>query len=303
MHKQLWNLFELEFTLSPKGPILIKSGVEAGADPTLPDMNFVRAINEKGESSIYLPGSSLKGVIRSHAERIANTLGVDCCDPLSREACDSRLNGDKDPSGPKVYRTLCTVCRLFGHTVMGSRIFIPDAFPSEAIATLPIRQMVAIDRRSGGSVNTFTMEVTNSGAFKSRLMVRNFERWHIGLLALVLRDLALGRIGIGFGKSRGMGQVNVEITSLSITYTTLADQDTPLVLGLGELCDENTVKDYGFMPSVLDSASAIPTSASVDTEWGQATYRLQDEAGIEEILRGQVQAWAAYVRWRQERAS
>jgi CRISPR/Cas system CSM-associated protein Csm3 (group 7 of RAMP superfamily) len=75
MHKRLVNHCTIDLTLIPDGPILIKSGKE-GADPTKPDMEFVETYHAGGKS-IYLPGSSLKGAIRAHAERIVRTVGTD----------------------------------------------------------------------------------------------------------------------------------------------------------------------------------------------------------------------------------
>ncbi len=60
MHKRLLNEAILSIAIEPHGPILIKAG-DKGADPTLPDMEFVRT-----NGTPYLPGSSLKGVIRAH---------------------------------------------------------------------------------------------------------------------------------------------------------------------------------------------------------------------------------------------
>ena len=75
MHKRFVNHCTIDLTLIPDGPILIKSGKE-GADPTKPDMEFVETYHAGGKS-IYLPGSSLKGAIRAHAERIIRTIGTD----------------------------------------------------------------------------------------------------------------------------------------------------------------------------------------------------------------------------------
>lgn len=75
MHKRLVNHCTIELNLIPDGPILIKSGKE-GADPTKPQMEFVETYH-RGTRSIYLPGSSLKGAIRAHAERIVRTVGSD----------------------------------------------------------------------------------------------------------------------------------------------------------------------------------------------------------------------------------
>ena len=88
MHKRLLNEAILEVAIQPQGPILIKAG-DKGADPTLPDMEFVRTNGQP-----YLPGSSLKGVIRSHCERLARTVGGEAmaCDPLhDRLSCGARL--------------------------------------------------------------------------------------------------------------------------------------------------------------------------------------------------------------------
>ena len=62
MHKALLCELHLDFAIEPRGPLLIKSGREAGADPTLPDMNFVRTYHPTLGETVYLPGSSLKGV-------------------------------------------------------------------------------------------------------------------------------------------------------------------------------------------------------------------------------------------------
>ena len=73
MHKKFVNHCTINLSILPLGPILIKSGKE-GADPTKPDMEFVETYHQGGRS-IYLPGSSLKGAIRAHAERIVRTVG------------------------------------------------------------------------------------------------------------------------------------------------------------------------------------------------------------------------------------
>ncbi len=322
MHKMLLNTLELRFAIQPDSPILIKSGVEAGADPTLPDMNFVRGAHPAtGGTTVYLPGSSLKGVIRSHAERIARTMNVPCCDPLDdrdtspNRACDRRepfrKNGEaQDVPGPESYKRLCTTCRLFGHTVMASHFLIADAYPDVPLNTLPIRQMVAIDRRSGGSVNTFTMEVAPSHVttdadepkaviFKGRLILRNFERWQVGLLALTLRDIAIGRVGVGFGKSRGLGQVHLTYEQLTLTYPgkKLADgKFSTHIYGLGELIsDEEMLDQYDFMRGNLAEQPDFSNPQEADDTWGQIEINLQTPEQVGQVFVAQISAWNAYV--------
>jgi len=55
MHKRFWNRLRLEFTLTPRSPLLVKSGT-LSPNPALPDMQFVRTLNS-GAEMVYIPGS------------------------------------------------------------------------------------------------------------------------------------------------------------------------------------------------------------------------------------------------------
>src|SRR5438105_1266694 len=61
---------EVTVQLHPLDPILVKSGYATldGAD-MVPVCTFL-----DGKQTYYIPGTSLKGVLRSHLERIARTL-------------------------------------------------------------------------------------------------------------------------------------------------------------------------------------------------------------------------------------
>lgn len=318
MFKQLVNTLELRLTIEPDGPILIKSGQDAGIDPTLPDMNFVRSRNpHTGTDTVYLPGSSLKGVIRSHAERIARATGLTVCDPLGDDACGQkavfRNSRTQASNGAEVYREMCPACKTFGHLVLASRFKASDAYPVNTDAmpvTSTTRQMVAIDRRSGGSINTFDMEVVTSGQFTTKIVMQNFERWQIGLLALVLRDLLNGRVGLGFGKSRGLGQVKGHYMSLQLIYApgmrdhVINNIDVTGIYGLGELVSEDMVQAYEFAASQsLNPVADLPWAESND--WGQFELTLNAASAnsndtdlvhstVENALRTQVAAWSRF---------
>jgi CRISPR/Cas system CSM-associated protein Csm3 (group 7 of RAMP superfamily) len=246
MHKRRFNEFTLSFTIRPQGPLLIKSGQESGADPTLLDMNFVRTHHGAlGDSTVYLPGSSLKGTLRSYAEKVARTLGEErgthfppfSCNPLGVSAqrgrddyyCGRYLDNRKFDQVAR-HRLSCPICRTFGHTSLASHLRVSDAYPldplqpeamtwfKEANATEE-RDGVAIDRISGAvAVGPFNLEVVTRGAFQGTLTLANFQLWQVGLLAIVLRDLGQGRVPIGFGKSRGLGRVAVEYERAEIAY-------------------------------------------------------------------------------------
>jgi CRISPR-associated protein Csm3 len=73
MHKARYNLLRLNIQISPVGPLLIKSG-GFSTDPSLPDMQFVRTFKAGVGECLYIPGSSMKGVVRSFVEKALRTI-------------------------------------------------------------------------------------------------------------------------------------------------------------------------------------------------------------------------------------
>lgn len=235
MHKMLLNRATLDLRISPAGPVLVKGGQgQAAADPSLPDMAFVRTLH-RGGHVVYLPGSSLKGVIRSHCERIARTMAQSSsrwpalmsCDPLAdklngrgpeeQEACSYALvDGERKPDAVTAYRDSCFICQLFGNTHLASHIAFEDAYPTGK-TVLEERNGVAIDRVFGSVAHgPFQFETLVSGEFRTSIRVHNFTCAHLGLVLLALMDLRDQHVFIGFGKSRGLGRVNLEFEGLRL---------------------------------------------------------------------------------------
>ena len=287
MHKQFLNEAILELALSPDGPVLIKAGETGGIDPVPPDMEFVRM-----RGDVFIPGSSLKGVVRAHAERIMRTLqpkaaaqnGRGACDPLSRESsCGFRLERERLESHQK-YQQSCFACRLFGSTVVAGRVRFADAL---AVGEVQIeeRNGVAIDRVYGSvAVGPFNYEVVTRGVFRTRLVFRNVTLAQLALVGLALRDLGEGRIGLGFGKSRGLGRVTLDWGKLTLRYPFGAIKATqpPLdqLLGVGELLTDAA---YGFpagdrvtLPSDLRFAA---------DDWGSLEAVAEGKPAIDALFR------------------
>jgi hypothetical protein len=85
--------------------------------------------------------------------------------------------------------------------------------------TIEERNGVAIDRIYGSvAVGPFNYETAVAGTFATRIDFKNITLAQLGLLGLALRDLAEGRIAIGFAKSRGLGRVKVAFGQLNISY-------------------------------------------------------------------------------------
>lgn len=266
MHGRLYNEATLELTLRPRTPLLIKSGTSSGLDPALPEMQFVRTHrrNTKGEvlEELYIPGSSLRGVIRSHAERLVRSIDPQkACDPLrltqnedpSRSsnflgACLSPATLGKDVpvdrfSGQTAYKLSCFTCRLFGNTGIASRIRVGDLYPSDGAPLTDVRHGVAIDRVTGAvAQGPFLMETVTDGAFTGKIVLRNFTLGHLGLLAAALLDMDDGLVPLGHAKSRGLGRVALNFDRAEFRF--LRDPGG-MVQGIGALHQE---RDYTLPP-------------------------------------------------------
>jgi CRISPR-associated RAMP protein (TIGR02581 family) len=271
MLKKLLNQATLELTIEAQGPLLIKSSIEGGADPSVPDMQFVRSGGQ-----VYIPGSSLKGVFRSYTEKIARTVGARCCNPFDTDDkspdcfCGKRLENRREST--TVYRQSCHICRLFGSTALASRIKFNDAYPLNGeIPNTETRTSIAIDRILGSvAQGPFDFEVVTTATFKTSIHLRNFELWQMGLVALVLRDLGEGLIPIGFGKSRGLGEVEAKVTSFSVRYIGAAsDMHTNArhaLYGIGSLATAEERGVYGL--SGNDAISLDATGNLGDDDLG-----------------------------------
>lgn len=300
MHKKLVNELRLTFAVKPEGPLLIKSGQEAGADPTLLDMNFVRTHHAVLGDTVYLPGSSLKGAVRSYCEKIGRTVGLKVCDPLDmRTSCGRRLERKaKTASGAEIYQELCPICRIFGHMVTASHIHFSDAYPTEATRQAANeteeRDGVAIDRISGAvAVGPFQLEVVTRGEFVAGLLLRNFQLWQVGLLAVALRDIGEQRVPLGFAKSRGLGRVSLRYDRLEIAYPGQFGQTATRDFGaaLYGVTEFTPAGEYGYFP---EAPLPLPALATPAHEWGRVTLAYDNAAAIERVLKGTVDAWAAY---------
>jgi len=274
MLKKIINSARIEMKIIPIDPLLIKSGQ---ASVSGVDMAFVRTYRNGKKDEPFIPGSSLKGVIRSYAEKICRSLKdspVPVClpylDPKDKAekgeerqySCGllfEKFKKDKDlktvPT-PDVYKLSCPACRLFGSHCFIGRLATSDAYLTESFKTqgqpvFEIRNQIAINRITGGVANgPFDMELTR-GEFSTSLDIRNFEHWQLGMIALVLRDMEEGLIRIGFGKSRGLGRFKARITRFGITYY---HRKPDFLSGIYALCSEDDRKQYGLFKESKENA-------------------------------------------------
>src|SRR5438270_7615543 len=103
MLKKLVNEAYCVLHITTTGPILIKSGY---ATVSGPDMTPVRTYRN-GRLELFLPGSSLKGVFRSHLEKIICSLAPQVvCNPFLKQKRDEQST-TLEEEALRVYRYSC----------------------------------------------------------------------------------------------------------------------------------------------------------------------------------------------------
>lgn len=235
-----------------------------------------------------ISGAGLRGVLRSHAERLARTLVTleyrkkedfllrcPACDPnvrdekkdgdgcLPLESCDSLL---KKASGKHDNIELCPSCQLFGCTQQGSRLIVEDApyhpTTDQLNPVIKILDFLAIDRFTGGGKDgaKFDAVVLWKPSFALRLHLDNPRPWELAWLVLTLRDLEAGWLTMGLGGSKGFGRVTLKEWTATFGY--LTPDDAPDVARL----DPSNQKRSGAYTTV-SIASVTDGWASVVKKW------------------------------------
>ncbi len=195
------------------------------------DHSFTR----RSDGVPLLPGSSLRGALRSQAERILRTLAGDAgaCDLHRKgQACHEKVlkeNEARAASGraalsfEEELTWLCPACRVFGCGRLVSSVRVTDFQPVEERGWEEMHhELVAIDRFTGGAAAGFKFDaeaaagVSLEGEIRLELRAGRLEAWGLGLLTLALRDLLRQEIPLGFGTAKGLNEVEVSVREVAV---------------------------------------------------------------------------------------
>ena len=230
---KLDNELNIKFKIIPLSPLLIKLGEGKNKeksnsvicwtyDKTYSNKNInikydkdKKVIDER-EGSIYIPGSTLKGMFRNHFYKIANCIGEKVEDEFG-EKLEKKLSKD-EMKFEEVYQKSENISKLFGSKVLKSRFFAQDAVIGNKKFTfddLKKRSITPIDRFTGGAIVPLDFEYTEE-EFIFDLKIRNIELEELKNIYFTIRDSINGEIRIGNSKTRGFGQIELEIEDFSI---------------------------------------------------------------------------------------
>lgn len=232
------------------------------------DMKFVRTLRN-GQDEPYLPGSSLKGVLRTRCEQLASTFYASdrICNIHDQEgkssglqSCTKRVEAIRSSER---YAAACPICKMFGCGGLAGRLAVSDGYLLQGGQHgTGVRDGVGISRQRGASETgaLFAYEVLETGTFTMTLTLENFEIWQVGMIAYALNDLLTGGLAVGYGSRRGLGTMSGEVIDASLSYFGLNNQGTATgcrLLGVAGLMDG---VGYGFVgepPSVEMSGAQL----------------------------------------------
>jgi CRISPR-associated RAMP protein (TIGR02581 family) len=213
LHGRLERLALMELELTCRTGLHIGAGKRndlAGSDQPV--------IRDAGGRPL-VPGSSLRGVLRTGAEAVCSGLGLDAvADPGE----DTANLSEPVAKLLSQWRSLSVVERLFGPSPerrdgfsLASRLQVSDA-ATDGPVVVELRDGVGIERdsRTASPGIKYDLEVVPAGTrFRGAIRFKNPADFELGLLAQVLWMLDTGALLLGGKSARGLGWMSVSVTA------------------------------------------------------------------------------------------
>ncbi len=217
-----------------KGSILSQKPIHIGTgDEGINPVQVDSPVLKDSEGNPVIPGSSLKGVLRSRIESILSNPAFEdewsSCNIFASDGnCKKKIEDIKKSNKEKgvnpdlkdfantIYTESCDVCRLFGNGHISARIQIKDMYFKSGVDSFSNRLKterrdgVGIDRDSGTAFRgaKYGFEIVPAGTeFDFYIIAENLDEKQDKLFNLILRLLENGEISVGGKTSRGLGQI------------------------------------------------------------------------------------------------
>lgn len=228
MTAKLLDTFEGRLRL--EGALVTRTALHIGAGGSGDTLGTDSPVVRTAAGAPYIPGSSLKGVLRSAAEALlrggpfqgakqrfwaCNVITgrkEDLCVSHERVEALRKENAAGRALAEAVWAESCGVCRLFGSLALASRVRFADLPVRGEVPFAELRNGVGIDRNrelaATGVLYDFEA-VPPETPFHLRVTVDNPTDEEVGLLLYLFQELDAGHLTLGGKTSRGLGRVGV----------------------------------------------------------------------------------------------
>jgi len=187
-----------------------------------PESTILTTHYKIGDEIPFIPASTLKGILRAEAERIARSENQNVCFSNNMKACKEDH---------------CIICQIFGGQNLATHVLLKDCFPLEE-TSVKLKPSVAIDRKTAKAKTgaVFFFYTLQPGiTFDFEMIIENIEdQARLRILKFLIRELTEGWIQIGGKRSVGLGRIELEdveifqISSLNALIDFNSAQKIPL---------------------------------------------------------------------------
>lgn len=215
--EKLAQLNDIEIEFTARSSLAIHAGKETAFEA-------VEAPVIKIGGKPVIPGSSLKGALRSTLEALLAQEGVAVCVP---DAAIPKSERDKVEYARRIGRIPacrvehpCPICQIFGTTagrqgLSGRALFLDAKILGEPITAERTHVAITRDTRSQAGGKLMSSEVVDAGAkFAGTIRLINPEAWQIGALLRALETVQL--LGIGSKKTAGYGELETRVNEIVV---------------------------------------------------------------------------------------
>jgi len=196
------DAIRLVLHIRPRSPLLVSIAKEETIDG-----QQVRVCQTE-EGRVFVPAASLRGMLRAQARRILLTM-------LANRA-ESTAGADGEPPDLDALRAIADamIAQVFGGTDAIAALWVSDAVGGNAERDAHPQYFNAIDRFTGGVANQclYQVRAATPEMLPFTLLLRPAllqAGWALGLLCYLLRDALEGDLSLGWGRSRGFGQIHI----------------------------------------------------------------------------------------------
>lgn len=221
------GMSEATIQVSLKYTLTFESAFHCGSG--LPRLLIDRGIHRDSEGNLFVPGATIKGVLRDRCEQVASLFGLSVRSPHDKNAALSEYNAPDLPS------------RLFGSRLRPGKLYFDDLRLSEEDFEFFKRSnnpWLQITERTQVSISRYTGTAKPAMLFTSEFGVEDVcfhgrILGHVQDLSLPLEDgltpggpscgvllLVIGLLSIdriGGNKSTGLGKCRINIESLEVS--------------------------------------------------------------------------------------
>lgn len=221
----LFDRFENKYIL--KGILVALDPIHIGSSSksTLDPIDVDSAVLKDSRGYPVIPGSSVKGVVRSWFESVLRGAGIEVCDVLDNKRCctaknESERKNCKDikEKAEMAYEDSCEVCRLFGGREIAGKLQFKDSYligePS-----FEFRDGVGIDRETGAAKRgaKYDFEIISKDSdFSFYLTAENLDDKQKKYFDFIVEGLKSGDLSIGGKTSRGLGRFAVRDIEIKV---------------------------------------------------------------------------------------